>query len=129
MSNRIDIAQINSYTIMGAELSLARGNYQNCDIIIHLCASKILYQIAGVPDFVNTHEVFLDAPRTNKPIIETDTPCLVIGPAGPRSTERLLAHDSACTFLIIIYVTRCIAQLVGRGNQGRTGGGEAVLTS
>ena len=100
--------------------------YQN---IIHLCPSKILYQIAGIPDVVNTHEVFLDAPRTNKPIVETDTPCLVIGPAGPRSAERLLAHDSACTFFIIIYVTRCIAELVGRGKQGCTGGGESESTS
>jgi len=88
--------------------------------------STILHQITGVPEFLDAHEVFLDASRTNKPIIEANTSSLVIRPTPPRSAERLLSHNSARAFFVIVYIACCISEFVGCRKEGCTRGREAV---
>lgn len=80
-------------------------------------------------EVLEPHEILLDAPRTNKPIENADTPSLIVGPTCTRSAERLLPNNSACTFFVVVDVASGVAKLVGCVNQGIAVRGETANVS
>ena len=79
---------------------------------------KLSNQIRRIMHVLQPHKVLLDTPRAYKPIKNTNTPSLIVRPAPACSAERLLSHDSARAFLVVVDVAGTIAEEVGGSEEG-----------
>lgn len=80
-------------------------------------------------EVLRAHKVLLDAPCAHEPIEDADASSLVVRPAGPRTTERLLAHHSTSAFLVVVNVSSSIAEPIGGGEEGLALGSKAIRES
>ena len=80
-------------------------------------------------EILHPHKVFLDAPRANEPIKDADTSSLVVRPASTGTTERLLTHDGASAFFVVVDITSGITEFIGCGEEGFTVRGKAVRSA
>jgi len=79
-----------------------------------------LNQVGWVTEVLKAYEVLFDRPCRDKPIENTDASSFIVRSTCTRSTERLLTHDCASAFLVVVYVTSGVTQLVGCVNKSGT---------
>ena len=91
--------------------------------------TDILLKVRRIPEIFQSHKIFFDAPRTDKPIKHTHAPCLVVCPAPTRPAKRLLPYDRASALLVVIYVAGCVSELVRRKNECLSIGSESIVCS
>jgi hypothetical protein len=72
-----------------------------------------------------SYKILLDAPCANESVEEIDAPSLVIRSTSPPATERLLAYNGSGTFFVVIDISCCVAELVGRKQERFAVRGEA----
>lgn len=108
-------------------MHLSTSNTTNCHWSRRRPEFPILHQIARISKLLGPYKIFFDAPRTNEPIIYTDTSSFVICTTGPGATEGLLAYNGTCAFFIVVHVTSSISEFIRRGEEGCTRGGESIV--
>ncbi len=83
-------------------------------------------QIGRVLEVLKANKVFFDTPCTDETVENADTAGLVVGTAGPGTTEGLLANNGTRALFIVIDVASRIAQTIGGCDEGMTVGCEAM---
>lgn len=75
-------------------------------------------QVRWVLEVLQANEVLLYASGRNEPIEDTDTPSFVVCTTCSPSSKRLLPHNSASAFFVVIDVASGVAQYVRGGQKG-----------
>ena len=70
-------------------------------------------KVGGILEVIQANEVLFDAPCTNEPIENADTTSLVVRTTSTSTSERLLADNGTCAFLVVVHVSGGVAQAVG----------------
>ena len=95
------------------------------------CSSRYpihLNQVRGVDVVLQSDKVLLDTPGRNEAVKESHASSLVVGTTCASTTERLLTHNGTGTFLVIVYISGRVAELVGSVDESLTVRGEAKQT-
>ena len=80
------------------------------------CSSQYpihLNQVRGVDVVFQSDKVLLDTPGRNEAVEESHASSLVVGTTCASTAEGLLTHNGTGTFLVIVYVSGRVAELVG----------------
>jgi hypothetical protein len=103
--------------------------YSNNHVSFLSSTAPGLDQVGRIVEILHPHKVFLDASRANEPIKNADTSSLVVRPASTGPAERLLTHDGACAFFVVVDITSGITEFIGCGQEGFTVRGKAVRSA
>jgi len=94
-------------------------------MIFATCLLSTSCQVRRIIEVFQPNEVLFDAAHTHEAVEDRDAARFIVCSACPATTERLLAYDRPCTFVVVVHVTGGVTEFVSCMDQSLALGGKA----